>query len=279
VTLPAPLTDAGAAGLAALLERPRGALLAFDYDGVLSPIVDDPRQARPHPRALATLGHLAEHVGGIVVITGRPVDVVVALAGFADIPGLADLVVFGHYGRQRWDARSKAVVAPPESEAVANARTELAPLLARIGVVDATIEDKGSSLAVHTRQSADPNRTLDQLRRPLPEFAVHHGLIVEPGRFVLELRPPGFDKGTALRRHVEERSATSVAYTGDDLGDLAAFAAVDALREEGVPGVKICSGSPEAVEVAKRADLVVDGPAGVADLLEALLATLTNKPH
>jgi hypothetical protein len=31
--------------------------------------------------------------------------------------------------------------------------------------------------------------------------------------------------------------------------------------------------------VAKRADLVVDGPAGVADLLEALLTTLTHKPR
>jgi trehalose 6-phosphate phosphatase len=279
MTLPASLTDAGAAGLAALLARPREALLAFDYDGVLAPIVDDPMQARPHPRTIAALRRLAGQVGSLAVITGRSVDVVVALGGFADIPELADLVVFGHYGRERWDARSRAVVAPPESEAVAGARAELAPLLARIGVADAAIEDKGSSLAVHTRRSSDPHGALYQLRVPLTEFAMHHGLIVEPGRFVLELRPPGVDKGTALRGYVAERSAASVAYAGDDLGDLTAFAAVDSLRDEGVPGLKICSGSPEAVEVAKRADLVVDGPTGIADLLEAMLATLTRGPR
>jgi hypothetical protein len=32
----------------------------------------------------------------------------------------------------------------------------------------------------------------------------------------------------------------------------------------------VCSGSPEAPEVAEAADVVVDGPAGVADLLETL---------
>jgi trehalose 6-phosphate phosphatase len=61
-----------------------------------------------------------------------------------------------------------------------------------------------------------------------------------------------------------------VLYAGDDLGDLSAFAVVDELRRAGVPGIKVCSGSPEAIEVAEAADVVVDGPDGVADLLESL---------
>jgi trehalose 6-phosphate phosphatase len=32
----------------------------------------------------------------------------------------------------------------------------------------------------------------------------------------------------------------------------------------------VASGSTEVAEIARRADLVVDGPAGVADLLDAL---------
>lgn len=275
VTLPVPMTDAGAAGLAALLQRPAETLIAMDYDGVVAPIVDDPLQARPHPRTRAALVRLSRYVATIAIITGRPADVVVVLGGFADIPKLANLVVFGHYGRERWDPHSGAVVAPPLPAGVASARAELAPLLAGLEVTDAVIEDKGSSLAVHTRRSVDPHATLECLRQPLTEFATRHGLIVEPGRLVLELRPPGADKGSALRGYVAERAATVVAYAGDDLGDLAAFAAVDTLREEGVPGIKICSGSPEAVEVAKRADLVVDGPEGIADLLEGLLDALS----
>ncbi len=63
-------------------------------------------------------------------------------------------------------------------------------------------------------------------------------------------------------------------YAGDDLGDLAAFTAVDKLRASGTPGVLVCSGSEEVTELRDRADLVVDGPAGVVRLLRALAARL-----
>jgi trehalose 6-phosphate phosphatase len=63
-------------------------------------------------------------------------------------------------------------------------------------------------------------------------------------------------------------------YAGDDLGDLPAFAAVDKLRSDGVPGLLVCSGSAEVTELAERADLVVDGPAGVVRLLMALASRL-----
>ena len=42
------------------------------------------------------------------------------------------------------------------------------------------------------------------------------------------------------------------------------------MREDGVPGLTVASGSTEVSEIARRADLVVDGPVGVADLLDAL---------
>ncbi|WP_416976060.1 trehalose-phosphatase, partial [Streptomyces sp. 4F14] len=93
---------------------------------------------------------------------------------------------------------------------------------------------------------------------------------VEPGRMVLELRPPGMDKGVALSRYVRELGAESVLYAGDDLGDLPAFAAVEALRSDGVPGLLVCSGSEEVTELSQRADVVVDGPEGVVRLLRAI---------
>jgi trehalose 6-phosphate phosphatase len=99
---------------------------------------------------------------------------------------------------------------------------------------------------------------------------------VEPGRFVLEIRPPGVDKGQTLLSYVDERSPRSVCYTGDDLGDLTAFDAVDSLRANGVAGLKVCSGSAEVAEVARRADLVVDGPAGVVALFESIVGVLSS---
>jgi trehalose 6-phosphate phosphatase len=113
------------------------------------------------------------------------------------------------------------------------------------------------------------------LRGPLAELAEKHGLMVEPGRYVLELRPPGVDKGAALTGFLREVDAGSVLYGGDDLGDLAAFAAVRALRAEGVPGVLVAAAGDDAPpEITGQADLVVPGPGGVVDLLDALADAL-----
>jgi trehalose 6-phosphate phosphatase len=94
---------------------------------------------------------------------------------------------------------------------------------------------------------------------------------VEPGRHVLELRPPGFDKGAALLGLAESVTPSAVVFVGDDLGDLPAFDAVATLGSRGVPGLRICSGSTEAPALAGRTDLVVEGPAGVHAWIEALL--------
>jgi trehalose 6-phosphate phosphatase len=266
--IPTPGTPAGAAGLAAILADPGRALLAFDFDGVLAPIVADPEQSRPHPRVLPALARLAPRVGALAVVTGRPAEVAVRYGGFAQVPGLDQLVVFGHYGRERWQAG--AVTAPPPHYGVAAAREELPELLARHGAADAWVEDKGDAIAVHTRRCDDPQATFTAMRDPLAALADRFGLALEPGRLVLELRPAGADKGTTLRGYAREIEAGAVAYTGDDLGDLPAFAAVEALRQHGVPGLTVASGSAEVAEITNRADLVVDGPEGVADLLDAL---------
>lgn len=273
--LPTPSTQAGREGLAALLAWPRTAVIGLDFDGTLAPIVPDPDQARAHPDAVPALAALAPKVGSVAVVTGRPAGVAVRYGGFAGVPGLEHLVVLGHYGAERWDAVSGTVTAPAPHPGVAAVRAELPGFLDRIGAWHGTwIEEKGRAVAVHTRRADDPQAAFEALRAPLADLATRHGLIVEPGRLVLELRPPGMDKGTALLEHVRATSAESVLYAGDDLGDLPAYAAVDKLRSDGVPGLLVCSGSTEVTELAERADVVVDGPAGVVALLRALAAQL-----
>ncbi|MFG2354310.1 trehalose-phosphatase [Streptomyces sp. NPDC048521] len=273
--LPTPATQAGRDGLAALLARPRTALIGLDFDGTLAPIVADPEQARAHPEAVPALAALAPKVTSVAVITGRPAGVAVRYGGFAGVPGLEHLTVLGHYGAERWDAATGTVTAPAPHPGVAAVRAELPGLLDRVGAWQGTwIEEKGRAVAVHTRRAEDPQAAFEALREPLTDLATRHGLIVEPGRMVLELRPPGMDKGVALGEYVRTVGAESVLYAGDDLGDLPAFAAVDKLRSDGVPGLLVCSGSTEVTELAERADLVVDGPAGVVDLLRRLAAQL-----
>ncbi|MFI6895845.1 trehalose-phosphatase [Streptomyces sp. NPDC050256] len=272
--LPTPVTPAGQEGLAALLARPDRAVIALDFDGTLADIVPDPEQARAHPGAVEALAALAPKVASIAVITGRPAGVAVRYGGFAGVAGLDRLVVLGHYGAERWDAVSGTVHAPAPHPGVAAVRAELPGVLDRFDSWHGTwIEEKGQALAVHTRRAADPQAAFEALRGPLGELAARHGLIVEPGRLVLELRPSGMDKGVALTQYVHETGAGSVLYAGDDLGDLAAYAAVDKLRTEGpegTPGLLICSGSAEVPELAERADLSLPGPGAVVAFLSAL---------
>jgi trehalose 6-phosphate phosphatase len=264
--LPRPATAAGRAGLDALLADPGGALIGSDFDGTLSPIVPDPEAAYAHPGAVAALRRLAGKVGTVAIITGRPVEQALRLGGLSDVPGL---IVLGHYGWERWE--SGQVSAPAVPAGVAVARGALPGVLHAAGAPARTrTEDKGYALAVHTRGTDDPNAALELLRAPLEVLAAEAGLTIEPGRMVIELRPPGIDKGAALTELVAERGARSVMFCGDDLGDLPAFAAVRALRAHGLPGLAVCSASPESARPEREADLVVDGPDGIAALLTAI---------
>jgi trehalose 6-phosphate phosphatase len=270
--LPSPRSEAGREGLAALLRAPGRALIALDYDGTLAPIVSDPMAARPHPGAVPALRRLAPLAGTLAVITGRPAREALAIGGLDQVPGL---IVLGQYGRQRWEAGT--LTAPPAPAGVDMARRELPAVLAAAGAPEGTwTEDKGDAMAVHTRRAAEPERALELLRAPLAGLAARTGLELQPGRMVIELRPPGGDKGVALSELRAERGSLAVMYCGDDLGDIPAFEAVAELRAEGIPGLAVCSGSAEVTALAGLADLVVDGPDGVAALLDALATAMAR---
>jgi trehalose 6-phosphate phosphatase len=262
-----PVTPAGQAGLTALISDPRHARLAFDFDGVLAPIVADPDQAQPLPGIFSALADLGQRTGSVAIITGRPVAFVTGRTGFADLAAVRDFAIYGQYGLERWRDGATQQSHSAEND-IATVRAELADLVRQSGVAaDSWIEDKGSALAVHTRRAADPAAALAALEEPVRALAARHHLHVEPGKLVLEIRPPGINKGDVLREIAALKGTGSLLYAGDDLGDLSAFAVVDEFRASGLPGVKVCSASAEAPQVAAAADLVVDGPAGIGDLL------------
>jgi trehalose 6-phosphate phosphatase len=275
VTL-APKTAAGKAGLAAIVNEPEGALLSFDFDGVLSPIVDEPEQSQAFPGIFAKLTDIGQYVNSVAIITGRPVRFMVSRDGFDLLKAIPGFVVFGLYGLERWDAVSLEIVSGQSgSRDITEARKELEQLLSQAGAVEGSwLEDKGSAVAVHTRRAADPAGALEVLSKPVHDLAARHHLRVEPGKFVLEVRPHGVNKGDVLRGVIRDRDIRSALYAGDDLGDLSAFAALDEFRLHGIPSVKVCSASGEALEVAEAADLVVDGPAGIAEMLTNLRAQI-----
>jgi len=264
MSLPEPSTEAGRAGLDALLGKPREALIALDFDGVLAPIVPNPMESRMAEGGIATLRRLASLVGRLAIITGRQAQVVVEIGELSSVPGI---VVEGQYGAEQW--RDGVLTLPDPPPGLAAVRAELAGLLADAdpGV---WVEDKASSLVVHTRRAADPVGELARLAPRLVPVAERHGLEANDGRNVVEIRPPGIDKGGALRRLVAEFQPSAVLFAGDDVGDLPAYDAVVALRGEGIPGLTVGSVSDEAPQIAERADLAVPGPAGVVAFLAGL---------
>ncbi len=264
MTLPRARSDEGRAGLAAILADPANSLIAADFDGTLSPIVSEPDEARPVAAGLAALRSAADTFGQVAVITGRPATWVADVAGLGAVPRL---LICGQYGAERWS--DGVLTAADPLPGLASVREELPGI---VGARQARIEDKGLSVVVHTRQAEHPDAELAALIGPLRALAQRHGLTAHPGRFVLEIRPPGYDKGGALAGLIEEYEVRAVLFAGDDLGDLAGFAEVERRRAADVPGVTVCSASTEAPEVADRADIVVDGPQGVAALLAALVA-------
>jgi trehalose 6-phosphate phosphatase len=251
-------------------------LVGLDFDGTLSPIVADPDAAVIHQDGPAVLTALGACVRAIALVTGRPARQVVALGsleGVADrLPEGARLLVMGQYGNERWDSATREFTSPEAPAGLDSFRGELPALLAAADTEEAFVEDKGLAVAVHTRRLPDPHQAFERLAPVLTDAASRHGLSVEPGRLVLELRAPGMDKALALHTVVTETGAEGLLFAGDDLGDLPAFEAALDLRDQGLPVLLVCSGSEEQAALVRLADLVVDGPDGVLALLSAFTA-------
>lgn len=261
----------------ALVAAAPAVVAGFDMDGTLSPIVDDPALAHIHPDAPDVLVSLAGVVRAVAIITGRPARQALALGGLDEvgerIAGSGrELFVLGQYGNERWSSSRRRIVSPRPPAGLATFQRDLPRLLREADAADAYVEEKGLAVAVHTRRLPDGAEAFARLEGPVTDAARRHGLTVEPGRQVLEVRAPGMDKGRAVETVAREQSAGGFLFAGDDLGDIEAFRAVDRLREQGLPGLLVCSAGEEVNELHDLADVVVDGPEGVLALLRQLVA-------
>ncbi len=257
--------------LDALVADPAHALITLDYDGTLSPITNRPEEALPAPGAVAALTACTAAFGCVAIITGRPAAVVVGFIGSLD-----DLLVLGHYGEERWTA-ADGVVAPPEHPGVAAARNLLAERFEPLAAQGIRVEEKGLSVAVHTRGSADPDAALKVAAEVVERIAAETGLVANYGRYVAEVRPPGArDKGDAIRALVAEWQPRSLLFAGDDLVDLPAYQAVRAFRDGGGAGVGVFVDNPEAASVRDLADVVLPDTAACVAFL-ADLATAARR--
>ena len=260
---------------AALVRAAAESVVGLDFDGTLSPIVDDPTQAHIHPDAGPVLVDLAAQVRAVAVVTGRPARQALDLGGLEEVGNAVgdagkDLYLFGQYGNERWSSTNRRVISPRPPHGLASFERELPRLLRRLDAADAWVEDKGLAVAVHTRRLPDADAAFRRLLPELRDLAGRHDLVVEPGKAVVEVRSPGVHKGQVVRTLVEELDAGGFVFAGDDLGDIEAFDAVAELRESGMPTLLVCSSSEEESALLAKSDVVVKGPEGVLELLSQL---------
>jgi trehalose 6-phosphate phosphatase len=227
--------------------------------------VVDPDRATPAPQTLDFLSDLSHCLQRVVIISGRDTDFLVSRV---PLPGV--LLIGNHGLEQRHLGNSQVVPeAQPYLERLerAAAALEAIPQAREPGIV---IERKRATISVHFRRAVDPAASRSALQPALQEIARREQLQLEPGRMVWELRPPiEIDKGAVLRRLALELQPDGVIYVGDDRTDVTVFSMLKRL-----PGIRTLAVGVRSLEVPPEVfndcDLVVDGVAGVTELLVQL---------
>ena len=178
-------------------------LLAFDFDGTLAPIVDNPERARMRPETRGLLLELTKFYP-VIVISGR------AQSDALDkMRGVTVLEVVGNHGIEPWHAATRHVT---------EVRRWLPQLSARLAPIrGVVIEDKSYSVAIHYRQSREKKKA----RAAILKAAADLGEVrVIGGKQVVNVLPNGAPhKGIALERERDRWHCDTAIYVGDDETD------------------------------------------------------------
>lgn len=249
------------AGWSEIVERTSGReVIAFlDFDGTLSPLVDEPDDAALADGMAESLARLASRCT-VAVVSGRGADDVAARLGRSDV------WIAGSHGFEIVDpsgARHDHPDAGPAAAALDAAAGSLSAALADVEGV--RVERKHLGLTVHDRMVTDAQ--VERVRAAaLAEVERHPELRATHGKRVTELRPDvDWDKGAAvqwmLARLTDGDRPVAPVYVGDDTTDEDAFTAIG---PEGVSVVVAAGGPPERPSVAEWS---VADPAEVRVLL------------
>ncbi len=234
--------------LARLAAEPANTGLFLDFDGVLAPIVPRREDAEIPPETRSELARLVGRYALVAVVSGRAGDDV------CDRLGVDGVVCVGTHGLEL----------EPEAE---RWRKPLTAFAAAVPWPPHAVELKGLALAFHFRDRDDEAEAVQELEA-IAARARTEGFVARYGRRVLEVLPPvNADKGTAVRRLLEEHHLRRALAAGDDTTDLDSFAALDGLDA----AARVAVASAEAPQaLLDAADLVVGSPDEFLALLRKL---------
>jgi trehalose 6-phosphate phosphatase len=237
---------------------PAAPALFLDIDGTLLDIAESPDRVVVPPSLASDLGRASAALGGaLALISGRAIDSIDRLFAPLRLPAA------GQHGLQlRYTADDPVLVAKRVD--LGALRQLLAPLT---GIAGVEIEDKGQSLAIHYRRARTDAR---QLRRWIAEALARvdaQQLEIVGGRRVLEIKPTGVSKATAVDSFMDRppfRGKRPV-FIGDDKTDEDGFKATAARG-----GLAIQVGPGRSALTSLR----VENPAAVRRWLIALPSAL-----
>lgn len=243
----------------------RPVALFLDYDGTLTPIVEDPKMAVLSPAMRATVARAARCCT-VAVVSGRDLRDVQAMVGVEAIvyAGSHGFEIAGpsHGAGDRALRHEQGAAFLPELDVVEQGLRE------RLAAVKgARVERKRFAIAVHYRQ-VEPAEA-GEVRRIVAEVVGQHPkLHSAAGKKVYDLQPAiDWHKGKAVLWLLAalglDRPEVAPIYIGDDTTDETAFRA---LADRGV-GIIVRDG-----ERTTSAQYALDGVAQVRDFLEALIA-------
>lgn len=227
----------------------------FDVDGTLLEIIAEPAAVIADQELRDVLAQLFRRTNGAVaLVSGR------ALADLDRI--FAPLVLPAaalHGGEIRFpDGRYKAAPAIVMDHARLPVRQFVA---AHTGLI---LEDKGATLAVHFRRRPELAAVVLSF---LNSFGAGDEIAVQEGKFVAELKPVHFNKGTAIAAFMDRPpfEGRIPAFFGDDLTDESGFAFVNSVGGH--------SARVGAIEIPTEARAHFTDPPALRRHLRALLAT------
>ena len=256
--------------LAPIRSEPDRAAILLDIDGTLAPIVRHADDAHVPEATRTVLIEVSRRYRVVGCVSGR------RAATARQIVAIGTIAYVGNHGGELLRPGSTRPEVDPQLEAWASRVPEFA---ARAETAErqrlrVRFEDKGVIAAFHWRGAPD-EAAAERAVREIAEQAEQQGFAVHWGRKVLEVRPPvEFDKGLGIAALVRGEDLDAAVYVGDDTTDLDAFHGLRRLSESGdlVTALCVAVRSDEAPpDLAREADLTVDGPGGVRGLLEALL--------
>ncbi len=258
-----------AEALAPVRADPAHSAVLLDVDGTLAPIVRHADDAQvPEPTRVPLIA-IARRYGLVACVSGRRATIA------RRIVALGSITYVGNHGAEVLRGGATGIEVDPEvarwTERVnAFADGAWTDELHRLRV---RTEDKGAIRAYHWRGAPD-EAAAEAGVRELARRAEVDGLVTHWGRKVLEVRPPvQLDKGHGIRRLLRDAGMAAAVYVGDDRTDVDAFAGLRDLVDEGRLEHALCIGvrSEETPpELEAQADVLVDGPNGVRQLLQAL---------